>query len=311
MRCPAINRQQSANRTRGGAQVLDRILSWFRRPTAEIDIEATGGTSQPGGTIDVQITIRPKEGTKIRSGQVELACTEQWWQKASPADSGDGRLQKQSVLPQPLVQSFIADTEFTNSEPVVRYARFLVPNNAPPTIDGSVAQVRWELTGRLEIENSNPVSRSREITVLTPPVVQAGRSAADLTEEATFDGCTLAMVLVNDVVGAGGFLEGELRARMNGKEQATDIRIELHSVESAGDRQGESLREQVSLESDVQLTSAEPYVWAFSLPVPDLTLPTVQSGHTTVSWRLKAVVDTTETPGTYQVEREVQVFTST
>ena len=242
---------------------------------------------------------------------MELACTEQWWDKGTPAASGDGRLKINSVLSQPLVQSFISDTEFTNSEQVIRYARIQIPNGAPPTVHGSVAQVSWELTGRLEMENANPVIKSREITVLTPPVVQTGRSAADLTEEAAFSGCTLAMVLVNDVVGAGGYLEGELRARMHGTDQARDIRIELHSVESAGDRQAESIRERVSLESDVQLTSASPYVWAFSLPVPDRTLPTVKSGHTTVSWRLKAVVDTDETPDAYHVEREVQVFTST
>ena len=242
---------------------------------------------------------------------MELVCTEQWWDKGTAAASGDGRLTISSVLSQPLVQSFISHTEFTSPERVTRYARIQIPNRAPPTVHGSVTQVAWELTGRLEMENGSPVSRSREITVLTPPIVQAGRSAADLTEEAAFTGCTLAMVLVNDVVGAGGYLEGELRARMHGTDQARDIRIELHSVESAGDRQAESLREQVSLESDVRLTSDNPYVWAFSLPVPERTLPTVKSGHTTVSWFLKAVVDTDETLAAYHVEREVQIFTST
>jgi len=266
---------------------------------------------QPGGTIDIKITIRPTMGLNVKAGQVEVTCTEQWWDKGTPAANGDGRRQSRSVLSQPLVQSFISDTEFTNSEPVIRYARIQVPNNAPPTVQGSVAQVAWEITGRLEFENGSPVTKSREITVLTPPVVQTGRSAADLTEEASFSGCTLAMVLVNDAVGAGGYLEGELRARMNGTDQAKDIRVELHSVESAGDRQAESLQEQVSLASDVQLTSDEPYVWAFSLPVPERMLPTVKSGHTSVSWRLKAVVDTVETPDAYHVEREVQVFTST
>ena len=277
----------------------------------EIEIETTGGSFRPGGTIDVQITIRPKKGLQIRTGQVELACTEQWWEKESPAASGDGRLEIRSVLSQPLVQSFIADTELTGAEPVVRYARFQIPNDAPPTVHGSIARVAWEVTGRLELESGSPVTQSREITVLTPPVVQAGRSAADLTEEASFSGCTLAMILVNDVVGAGGYLEGELRARMNTTDQARDIRIELHSAETAGDRQAESIRERVSLESNVQLTTAEPYVWAFSLAVPERTLPTVKSGHTTVTWRLKAVVDTDQTPDAYHVEREVQIFTST
>lgn len=239
-----------------------------------------------------------------------MVCTERWWEKDAPTDRGDGRLQKRYVLSQPLVQSFISNTEFTSSEQVIRYARIQIPRKAPPTVHGSVTQVAWELTGRLEMENANPVIKSREITVLTPPVVQTGRSAADLTEEAAFTGCTLAMVLVNDAVGAGGYLEGELRARMHGTDQARDIRIELHSIESAGDRRSESLRERVSLANDVQLTSDEPYVWAFSLPVPERTLPTVKSGHTTVSWRLKAVVDTDETPDAYYVEREVQVFTS-
>jgi len=161
------------------------------------------------------------------------------------------------------------------------------------------------------LESGNPVTTSQEITVLTTPVVNPGRSAADLTEEATFDGCILAMVMVNDVVGAGGYLEGELRARMNTTDQAKDIRMELHSAEIAGDRDEESVRVRVSLESDVQLTVERPYVWAFSLPVPEQTLPTVQNGRTTVSWRLKAVVDTNQKNEAYHLQREVQIFTST
>ena len=61
-----------------------------------------------------------------------------------------------SVLPNPLVQSFIADAEFTTSEPVLRYARFQIPTAAPPTVKGSVAQVSWELTGRLEMATGSP-----------------------------------------------------------------------------------------------------------------------------------------------------------
>ena len=297
--------------TQGGAQVLERILSWFRRPTAEFEIETTGGSSRPGGTIDIKVTIRPKKALKIESGQVELTCTEQWWQKESPRDNGQGRLETRSALKQPLVQSFIADTEIAGSEPVVRYARFQIPKEAPPTVHGSIAQVSWEVQGRLEPEFGNPATKSKVITVLTPPVVSPGRSAADLTEEATFTGCILAMVLVNDVVGAGGYLEGELRARMNVTDQAKNIRMELRSSEKAGDRNDASVRERVTLESDVQLTSERPYVWAFSLPVPARTLPTVQNGHTTVAWRLKAVVDTDTQPEAYHLEREVQIFTAT
>ncbi|MDA0263673.1 MAG: hypothetical protein O3A93_00640 [Chloroflexi bacterium] len=262
--------------------------------------------------MDVQIAIRPRKGMKVKTGQVELVCNEQWWEKETPGDSGSGKLQTHSVLSQPLVQSFIADTEISAAEPVVRYARFQIPKEVPPTVHGSVAQVSWQLSARLEIENGNPITVSQEVTVLTPQVVKAGRSVASLSEEAIFTDCTLALVLVNDVVGAGGFLEGELRAKVNSPQQAKDVRMELHSSESAGEREVESVRERVSLVANLQLnTSDEPYVWAFSLPVPAQTLPTVKSGHTAVSWRLKAVVDTEQTKEAYHLERDVQVFTST
>ncbi|MED5588513.1 MAG: hypothetical protein VX581_06670 [Chloroflexota bacterium] len=257
------------------------------------------------------MTIRSTAGVKIKTGQVELACTEQSWHKESPRDRGHGKLGFHSALSQPLVQSFIADTEITSEAPVVRYARFQIPDQAPPTVHGSIAQVSWEVTGRLEMESGNTVAASSEITVLAPPVVHTGRSAADLTEEATFTGCILTMVLVNDVVGVGGYLEGELRARMNITDQVKDIRMELHSTEKSGDREDGSVRERISLEKDVQLTSERPYVWAFSLPVPERTLPTVQNGRTSVSWRLKAVVDTDTANAAYHLEREVQIFTST
>jgi hypothetical protein len=304
---PSDQRIQDA---RGGAQVLERILSWFRRPTAEIEIETTGGSSRPGGTIDVQVTIRSNSGEKIKTGQVELACTEQSWQKESASDSGQGRLQSNQVLPKPLVQSFIADSEVKSGEPLARYARFQVPTDAPPTVHGAIAQVSWEVTANVEFDTGKTVTKSREVTVLTPPVAVPSRSAADLTEEATFSGCTLAMVLVNDVVGAGGYLEGELRASMNVTDQAKDIRMELISIETAGDRQTESVRERLSLESNVQLTVNRPYVWAFSLPVPERTLPTVKIGKTSVSWLLKALVETDQGAEAYHLEREVQIFTS-
>jgi hypothetical protein len=304
---PSDQRIQDA---RGGAQVLERILSWFRRPTAEIEIETTGGSSRPGGTIDVQVTIRSNSGEKIKTGQVELACTEQSWQKESASDSGQGRLQSNQVLPKPLVQSFIADSEVKSGEPLARYARFQVPTDAPPTVHGAITQVSWEVTANVEFDTGKTVTKSREVTVLTPPVAVPSRSAADLTEEATFSGCTLAMVLVNDVVGAGGYLEGELRTRMNVTDQAKDIRMELISIETAGDRQTESIRERLSLESNVQLTVNRPYVWAFSLPVPERTLPTVKIGKTSVSWLLKAVVETDQGAEAYHLEREVQIFTS-
>jgi len=304
---PSDQRIQDA---RGGAQFLERILSWFRRPTAEIEIETTGGSSRPGGTIDVQVTIRSNSGEKIKTGQVELACTEQSWQKESASDSGQGRLQSNQVLPKPLVQSFIADSEVKSGEPLARYARFQVPTDAPPTVHGAIAQVSWEVTANVEFDTGKTVTKSREVTVLTPPVAVPSRSAADLTEEATFSGCTLAMVLVNDVVGAGGYLEGELRASMNVTDQAKDIRMELISIETAGDRQTESVRERLSLESNVQLTVNRPYVWAFSLPVPERTLPTVKIGKTSVSWLLKAVVETDQGAEAYHLEREVQIFTS-
>ncbi|MDA1127208.1 MAG: hypothetical protein O2913_00725 [Chloroflexi bacterium] len=266
---------------------------------------------QPGGTIDVQITIRPTIGLHIKTGQVEIACTEQWWSKETPAASGDGKLEIQPVLPQPLVQSFISDTEFTNTTPVVRYARIQIPKDCLPTIHGSVAQVAWQLSARLEIENAGAITASREVTVLTSPVVKTGRSVAALTEEARFTDCTLALVLVNDAAGAGGYLEGELRAGMKNSKHVRDVRVELHSAESAGERNAASIREKVSLVSNLKLSpTEEPYVWAFSLPVPEQTLPTVKSGHTTVSWRLKAVVDTEETSDAYHVEREIQIFTS-
>ena len=256
------------------------------------------------------MTIKSKSGVKIKTGQVELACTEQSWQKDSPSDEGQERLQYNKVLPQPLVQSFIADTEVTSIEPISRYARFQIPTEAPPTVHGAVAQVSWEVTARLELDSGTQVTNSEEITVLSFPVVVPRRSASDLTEEATFSGCTLAMVLVNDVVGAGDYLEGELRAQMNVTNQAKDIRVELHSAETAGVRQTESIREKVSLESNVQLTEDRPYVWAFSLPVPERTLPTVKNRKTTVSWLLKAVVDTDQGPEIYHLQRDVQIFTS-
>jgi hypothetical protein len=278
---------------------------------AEIEIETSGGSLRPGGTIDIRVTIRPKTAVKIHSGQLELTCTERSWHKDSATEKGPGRIETQNVLSQPLIQSFIADTELTGSDPVVRYARLRIPKEAPPTVRGSITEVSWEVTCFLSFESGSQLTTSKEVSVLTLPVISPGRSAADLTEEATFTGCTLAMVLVNDVVGSGNYLEGELRTCMNSTDHAKDIRMELLSTEISGDREDESILEQISLESNVQLTADHPYIWPFSLPVPKRILPTVSNGRTNVSWRLRAVVETKQQNEDYSLERAVQVFTST
>ena len=278
---------------------------------AEIEIETNGGSLRPGGTIDIRVTIRPKTAVKINSGQLELTCTERSWRKNSTAEIGSGQLELHNALSQPLIQSFIADTELAESEPVVRYARLRIPKGAPPTVQGSITQIDWEVTGCLSLESGSQVITSKGITVHTHPVISPGRSAADLTEEATFIGCTLAMVLVNDVVGIGNYLEGELRTCLNVTDHAKDIRVELLTVEISGDREAESVLEQISLGSNLQLTENHPYVWPFSLPVPNRTLPTVKSGKTNVSWRLRAVLETKRQDELYSLDRSVQIFTST
>ena len=295
----------------GGVQVLERILSRFRRPMAEIEIETNGGSLRPGGTIDIQVTIRPKTAVKIDSGLLELTCTEQSWHKNSDTESGRGRLEIHNALSQPLIQTFITDTELTGFDPIVRYARLRIPKGAPPTVQGSITQVSWEITSCLSLGSGRELTTSKEITILTHPVISPGRSAADLTEEATFTRCTLTMVLVNDVVGAGNYLEGELRTCMNATDHAKDIRVELLSTEIAGDREDESVLEQISLGGNIQLTVDHPYVWPFSLPVPQRTLPSVKNGKTTVSWRLRAVLETKQQDESYSLERSVQIFTST
>ena len=248
---------------------------------------------------------------KINSGQLELICTEQSWRKHADTASGQGRLETRNALSQPLIQSFITDTELTGSEPVIRYARLRIPKEAPPTVQGSITQVSWEITSCLSLGSGSELTTSKEITVLTHPVISPGRSAADLTEEATFTGCTLAMVLVNDTVGAGNYLEGELRTCMNVPDHAKDIRVELLSTEISGDREDESVLEQISLGSNIQLTVDHPYVWPFSVPVPKRTLPTVKNGRINVSWRLRAVVETKQQYESYSLERAVQIYTST
>ena len=278
---------------------------------AEIEIETNGGSLRPGGTIDIRVTIRPKAAVKVDSGHLELTCTERSWRKNSATKSGQGRIETHNALSQPLIQSFITDTELTGPDPVVRYARLRIPKGAPPTVQGSITQISWEVTSCLSLESGKQLATSKDITVLTHPVVNPGRSAADLTEEATFTGCTLAIVLVNDVVGAGNYLEGELQTCMNITDHAKDIRVELLSTEISGDREDESVSDQISLESNVQLTAGHPYVWPFSLPVPKRTLPTIQNGRTNVSWRLRAVVETKQQDESYSLERAVHIFTST
>ena len=59
------------------------MLSFLRRASADLDVAVIGGPALPGDTIDVQITLLPRQRIYIREGSIELVCTETYWAESS------------------------------------------------------------------------------------------------------------------------------------------------------------------------------------------------------------------------------------
>ena len=128
--------------------------------------------------------MTPQENFHIRSGTIELSCTEVYWKVVTyythnkygstmhrRNQRGINRLAQQK-------KRFLDITDASNGISLNQDVSFDIPNNALPSIDGNTASITWELKAKLDIAKLRDIHTTQVITVrpfpLAIPVDESG-----------------------------------------------------------------------------------------------------------------------------------------
>ena len=324
---------------------ISSLISRFQKPKAELDLELIGSGLRLGQPVELVVSAYPKGNIDLRSGQVAVTCTEQWWEEETGPEGPTLAIRHTRLYEE--VRDLSDLRPVASSDAVQHKISFPLPADAPPTAYGSVVEVAWKLSAQMELDNGSVISQDQELLVTMPPLqeqlaqeqltqdflAQANPFQIDVSEtdsyrddaledssngggegkiiqEAEFRHCTVVLVLASDGLESGGFLEGEIRARTDRPEPIKEVRLELWSTENAGARVVETVRERAVLEQNAHLSAETPNVWSFSLSAPDRLLPTLNLPHTSVSWYIKAILDTGGDSQDYTIQRKVRVITT-
>lgn len=162
------------------------MLSWLRRPKAELDIEVSEeAASRHRDTIDVHVTLSAHEQFHVREGRIELRCTRisrgavvgvgwrgsvsgrAWYSpefgapaRGSPWESGSGH----EISPQfshHQSQIFLSETAAEAGTVFHDIVSFSLPHDAVPSIKGSLV---WRIDVTLDIAGRRNLHKAKEVT---------------------------------------------------------------------------------------------------------------------------------------------------
>ena len=268
------------------------MLSRFRRPEADLRIHIDRAVLNPGDSLDVKVDLIPKSSITVRSGQLELICTETCVQKTS--SQYGTHYQKKSET------RFRAGERFSDTGTLrsgVKYStdlRLEVPPNAPRSIKGTNVRniqpgISWEVRASLDVANARDLSESKEVEVVGPPSARPDFPQRKV-EETGHRQCNLTLATSSGEVRSNDKLEGVLGSEMLVDVAATEVRVELVREEKFGNDAQEHIVDSVTLETDVSLSAESSKEWRFDLNVGPVDVPSLQTEKSYVRWQVKGIL---------------------
>jgi hypothetical protein len=253
-----------------------------------------------GDAIHVQVTLEAHKTFTVRRGWLVLCADETYVLKVEhlPKDSrgrpdySQYRVEEQThtdplyraeheFLPQPaeipagLIQSFDAT--------------FPLPSNAPPTYQGKIFKVDWELLACLDVRLGSNINKEGTLYVTRPldaksastPLVDTGSSHPKV--------CELTLELTASAYALGGKLKGQLQVMPVASFQARHIDIELRRIESvhrgSNERTSRVARQRLPCDDPFSAGKAARFSLSLDLP-PEQFLPSAYGRHGRARWEL-------------------------
>lgn len=271
------------------------MVSRLRSPNADLSIELDEGQHQLGKPITGRVTLLPGEGFEMRGAKAEFICTETYWlrvRRTSRFGSAETN-EPAATLIREYSHPLFVGSEIANLMPQVGDINFTIPLNAPPTVQGGVANLAWRLIVTVDVARGRDISREIDLIVMPAPGERADNTQP--TENAApaltqFAECDMNLSLTAHRVCMGETVDGVLRVYPKTGRTPQAARVELMRTEAAGTSNADLSIGVVEFQIPGSTGADEAMEFPFSLPVPECLLTTISVHETSVSWRARGTV---------------------
>lgn len=285
------------------------MLSILKKPKADVTLDISGEPFYPGGTINVGIFISSQDRFTVRSGTVELVCTEVYWKVVSDGKSTRKQKFKRKLFK--LKEEFLTNTEFSSGMALNETASVTLPSNVAPTVIGKTVNISWQLDVKLDVPKMRDIHEKRAITVLPmataiPVSEESGFAPSNRVTNSSDEG-DLTLTLDSGYASAGDTLRGSFEAVIQKDVSVEGIRVELEVKEKAGAKSSSTTVDLVQLEQKSSLAAGAYKQWKFTLKLPDTPLPTFHTSDSSVQWRVKGILNKRRKKD-FSVDYPIQVY---
>ena len=271
------------------------MLSRFRRPQADLQVELDKTSATPGEEVAARVTLSPDTDFEIRGGNVALVCVETYVQKISN-QYGTSYHKKTNILSRQ-EESFAGSGVIRKGTQYSTQVAFKLPDDALPTLRGAVVQkiepsISWQVSASMDVAKARDLSASREIGVAAQPApVEPPRPSVT---EIQHNQCVLTLKLDSAQARSGDTIEGSFSAEMIRDVSVQEIRVDLVRAEKFGNEEKEHPIDSVTLSDAATLSpgtdTQSALDWVFRLNVGGVELPSLKTEKSSVRWLVKGVL---------------------
>lgn len=269
------------------------MISILQKPNADIYLEVKGGATNPGSSFEVRVNVTSMDNFSVRSGSVELTCTEVYWQIVSTGKTTYQQKCNQKLFKEK--KSFLGETNFSIGASEGKTLKFDIPEGFPPSVCGKKVNISWQLKASLDVVKKRDISVKQSIKVEPIATVSLlnghkGGGFGNITTSFSDNG-DLSISLSSWSAAGGAVLKGRFETVMKKPLEVNGVRLELEVKEQAGTMSAKKTVEKIVLEEKTSLMSGGYREWPFELKIPDSPPISVKTEKSSVVWQVKGILD--------------------
>jgi hypothetical protein len=282
------------------------VFKFFSKPKAEIDIKADS-KGLPGASLPLEIRLSAQEEIKAREVRVELVGEEKYYVRETHRDSKghtQTRIVQRTNAIAKINKTLVEQPTFMEGAEQRWSLSMQIPSDAPPTCCGKLVNIQWKLKATLDVPKQPDQSQEIPLRVLRQSPQTSNVNV--FPTDKVFDSIGVNLE-VAPVVSPGEILIGRLTLQVKDNLNAQGIRVELVQVEDAGARNSNEVIAKADVSGSTSFNQYESPSFEFSLKIPADAPPTACAPHSSLGWKVKAVI-ARRMKTDFNVEREVIVY---
>lgn len=265
------------------------MLPILQKPKADISLEVLDSAISTGSTFKVRVTLISMDNFSVRSGSVELICTEVYWQIVSTGKSTHQQKRSHKLFKEK--KEFMGESVFSIGASEGKTLGFTIPDGLPPSVKGEKVNISWGLKASLNVAGKLDLNLKQEFEVKPSVIALPLSEDGSLSSGNNTSPSGLSLLISSQAVVGGQALKGKLTAMMEKQVNARGVRVELKVKEKAGTMSYEKLLDKVVLSSQTMLLGGGYREWHFTLKMPATPQVSIKTEKSSVVWELKGIVD--------------------